>query len=174
MSDRVLDKSMLRRIKSAVLVAAVGFAALASDRQRASADGDIPYPAGYRKWVRVRTVLVGPQSPAFKSSGGIHHIYANGKALEGYAKGTFPDGSILVFDLLEAKESNGITTEGKRERIDVMMRDSGRFSSTGGWGFERFPGNDDKPGLTTEQKTACFDCHQQRKDHDLVFSEYRE
>jgi len=133
----------------------------------------IPYPAGYRKWGHVKTMLVGPQSQFFKSSGGIHHIYANEKGMEGYTKGRFPNEAILVFDLFQTKEGDGITAEGRRQRIDVMVRDSKRFSSSGGWGFERFLGDSEKPTLSEDHRKQCFDCHLRRKDHDLVFSEYR-
>jgi hypothetical protein len=136
--------------------------------------GNIAYPADYRKWQHVKTVIVGPQSQFFKMGGGIHHVYANGKAMEGYATGKFPDGAILVFDLLDTKETDGLTVEGARQRIDVMVKDAQRFSASGGWGFERFLGDSetDRP-LTEEHRGLCFSCHEQRKTHDFVFSEYR-
>jgi hypothetical protein len=135
---------------------------------QAGSNASIDYPQGFRKWVHVKTAVVGPQSAFFKSGGGIHHVYANGKAMEGYETGAFPDGSILVFDLLDAREA------GPRQRIDVMVKDSRRFSASGGWGFERFLGDSqtDRP-LTEEHRGQCVTCHQQRKAHDLVFSEYR-
>jgi hypothetical protein len=142
--------------------------------QRAAPDSTVPYPNGYRKWVHVGTTLVGPQSPFFASNGGIHHIYANEKAVKGYETGTFPDGAIVVFDLLDMKEVNGATSEGPRKRIDVMLKDAQRFSSTGGWGFERFLGDrETDPVLTAEQKATCFTCHERRKAQDYVFSKPR-
>ena len=142
--------------------------------QRAAPDSTVPYPNGYRKWVHVGTTLVGPQSPFFASSGGIHHIYANEKAVKGYETGTFPDGSTVVFDLLDTKELNGATIEGPRKRIDVMVKDAQRFPSTAGWGFERFIGDTEtNPALTAEQKANCFSCHEKRKGQDYVFSTLR-
>jgi hypothetical protein len=142
--------------------------------QRAAPDSTVPYPNGYRKWVHVGTTLVGPQSPFFASSGGIHHIYANEKAVKGYETGTFPDGSTVVFDLLDTKELNGATIEGPRKRLDVMVKDAQRFPSTGGWGFERFLGDTEtNPALTAEQKANCFSCHEKRKGQDYVFSTLR-
>lgn len=163
---------MRRKIISLVL--AVTMIVVAGLCVRANSGGGIPYPAGYRKWVHVKTVLVGPQSPFFESSGGIHHVYANAQAMEGFEAGSFPDGALLVFDLLEAKQTSGTTLEGTRQRIDVMLKDRQRFSSTGGWGFERFLGDSetDRP-LTEEHRGQCFICHEQRKTHDFVFSEYR-
>ena len=142
--------------------------------QRAASDSTVPYPNGYRKWVHIGTTLVGPQSPFFASSGGLHHIYANEKAVKGYETGTFPDGSIVVFDLLDTKELNGATIEGARKRIDVMLKDARRFPSTGGWGFERFLGDTEiNPALNAEQKANCFSCHERRKAQDYIFSKPR-
>lgn len=94
--------------------------------------------------------------------------------MEGYATGEFLDGSVLVFELLGTKEKDGVTAEGDRQRVDVMLKDSKRFASTRGWGFERFLGDSetDRP-LTEEHRAACFTCHEQAKDHDFVFSKYR-
>src|SRR5262249_4835920 len=104
---------------------------------------------------------VGPQSAFFETAGGIHHIYANDKAMEGCRTGNFPDGSTLVFDLLETQENAGVTIEGARKRIDVMLKDALHFSASGGWGFERFGGDSetDRP-LTDEHRGLCFTCHE--------------
>jgi hypothetical protein len=133
----------------------------------------VDYPDGYRRWAHVKSQLIGPDSPFFSSGGGIHHIYANELALVGYRSGRFPDGSILVFDLLETKTRDGITSEGARERLDVMVKDAKRFPESGGWGFERFMGDSrTERGLTKEHRDLCFQCHSHRKDSDFVFSEY--
>jgi hypothetical protein len=134
----------------------------------------IPYPAGYRQWTHVKTALIGPQNPAFENSGGFHHIYANGKAMEGYGAGKFPDGSVIVADFLETRENEGVTTEGPRRRIDVMVKDSKRYTATGGWGFGQFRGDSQTDRiLTAESAAKCFACHAKQKERDSVFSEFR-
>ena len=163
---------MSNRITSIVFALVLTF--ICTLPQRAAPDATVPYPNGYRKWVHIGTTLVGPQSPFFASSGGIHHIYANEKAVKGYETGTFSDGSIVVFDLLDTKELNGATIEGPRKRIDVMVKDAQRFPSSGGWGFERFIGDTEtNPALTAEQKANCFSCHEKRKGQDYIFSTLR-
>ena len=138
------------------------------------ADDNVPFPKDFRKWAHVKSVLVGPQSPAFATEGGFHHIYANEKALEGYDTGKFPDGSVLVYDLLETKETAGNTLEGPTRRVDVMVKSSERYRATGGWDFASFPGGNPADGkLTAERKASCAACHANRKDHDFVFSEFR-
>src|SRR4030095_3193602 len=135
----------------------------------------VPYPAGYRRWARVMSGLIGPQSPAFALNGGIHHIYANEKAMEGYRTGRFPDGSVLVADFLETRERAGITTEGPRQSRDVMLKAGRRYPETGGWGFEQFRGDSQTDRMVTAQiATKCFACHAQQKEYDSVFSRFRE
>src|SRR5882757_8624427 len=137
-------------------------------------DEKSPFPMEFRNWAHVKSVLVGPQSEAFATEGGIHHIYANGKALEGYKTGKFPDGSVIVYDLLETKEIAGNTIEGPTRRIDVMVKQSELYRTTGGWEFMRFPGGNPTDGkLTAERQAACAACHANRKGHDLVLSEFR-
>jgi hypothetical protein len=134
----------------------------------------IAYPAGFRDWNHVRSALVGPASPAYQEYGGLHHIYANAKAMEGYRDGKFPNGSVLVFDLFETKEHQGITIEGKQKFIDMMVKDSKRFADTGGWGYERYAGDSQTERvLTAQAKTACYNCHATQKDNDYVFSKLR-
>src|SRR5438034_11321472 len=112
-----------------MLVAPLVFAA--SFSLWAQLDDAAPFPTEFRKWAHVKTVLVGPQSAAFATEGGIHHIYANDKALEGYETGKFPDGSVIVYDLLEIREIAGNTIEGPTRRIDVMVKQSELHRTTG-------------------------------------------
>jgi hypothetical protein len=140
----------------------------------AQLDDAVSFPREFRKWAHVKSVLVGPQSAAFATEGGIHHIYANDKALEGYNTGKFSDGSVIVYDLLEIKEIAGNTIEGPTRRVDVMVKQSERYRTTGGWNFASFPGGNQAEGkITPERKASCAACHAQRKDHDFVFSEFR-
>jgi hypothetical protein len=138
-----------------------------------SEPGDkVPYPHQYRKWWHVKTTVIGPQSPNFTRNGGFHEFYANEIAMEGYRTGKFPDGSCLVDVRLEAKDVDGVTTEGPRMRVAVMMKQAARHQETGGWGFEVFKGDQETEGsLTPQEKTACFACH--RKGRDSVFGEFR-
>ncbi|HEV8445492.1 MAG TPA: cytochrome P460 family protein [Gemmatimonadaceae bacterium] len=132
----------------------------------------VPYPTGFRQWTHIKSMVVLPSSPAFSTGGGMHHVYANAAAMGGFSSGHFADGSILVFDLLKASENAGVIASGDRERLDVMVKDSRRYAATGGWGFERFMGNDTTPSLTEEHRKLCVECHDQRTDHDRVFSAF--
>jgi len=137
-------------------------------------DEPVLYPNDYRAWVHVKSALITSAHPAYESEGGLHHVYANPKAVEGYKSGQFPDGSVIVYELLETHEKDGVVTEGARRRLDAMVKDLARHGNTGGWGFERFLGADQ----TTEKvrdagKTMCFECHAHAREHGFVFSRMR-
>jgi hypothetical protein len=153
-----------------VVMVIVGIALRISARQ----DESVPYPTGYRQWSHVKSTLVGPESQAFKTNGGLHHFYANEKGMEGYRTGKFPDGSILIDDLLDtqAGKAAGTTVEGARKRLAVMVRDEKRYAATGGWGFEVFKADTQTGSLAAAGRTACFDCHQ-TAGSNLVFSDVR-
>jgi hypothetical protein len=118
--------------------------------------------------------LIGPQSPAYEKNGGLHHFYANEKALEGYRTGKFPEGSVLVDERNKAQESEGVTRVGDFVGVGVMVKDSQRYADTGGWGFEIFVGDNHANGVLPAQARArCYECHSKQKDHDYVFTTLR-
>ena len=78
---------------------------VADDAARIANHMRVPFPDGYRFWNHVKSMVLQEGHPLYDSFGGIHHIYANEEALTGYREGTFPDGAILVFGLLEAVDS---------------------------------------------------------------------
>ena len=88
----------------------------------------VPYPDGFRSWAHVKSALVSERHPDFARSGGFRHIYANPAALTGYRTGTFPEGSTIVVDWVEAQDANGSFAEGARLRIDVMVKDKTRYA----------------------------------------------
>jgi|SRR5690554_2052625 len=132
----------------------------------------IEYPEGYRDWTHVKSMILEPGHPLYDSFGGIHHLYANDAAMEGYKSGRFPDGSVIIFDLLEAVKEDNAVTEGNRKVLGVMKKDSEMFKETGGWGFEGFKG-DSKERVVTDAAKECFSCHLSQKENDFVFSSFR-
>ena len=94
--------------------------------------------------------------------------------MTGYQSGSFPDGSVLAFDVLEGIEKDNTIVEGDRKIVDVMVKDPSRFAATGGWGFEEFKGNSRTERLIRDSAaTSCYNCHAVRKKQDFVFSSYR-
>lgn len=134
----------------------------------------VAYPEDYRNWTHVKSMLIGEGHPLYDSFGGVHHIYANDAALQGYRRGEFPDGAVIVFDLLESRHEDNAVVEGERKVLGVMQRDKENYSDTGGWGFEGFAGGDPEKRVVGENaKEACFACHQAKADADFVFSKWR-
>lgn len=139
----------------------------------ASKDGGVPYPDGYRGWTHVKSMVIQTGHPLYDAFGGLHHVYANEKAASALKKGgAFPDGSVFVFDLLEAHAAEGAITEGARKIVGVMHKDAARYASTGGWGFEGFKG-DGRDRAVTDMTGQCFSCHAAQKKTDYVFTAWR-
>jgi hypothetical protein len=164
-----VQEVVMRSSSVVVLAAAILVVTLAAQT------AEVPYPEGYRDWRHVKSMVIGKGHPLFDAFGGIHHIYANDLALKGYAAGKFPDGSVLVFDLLEARAEGGATIEGARKVLGVMHKDMKRWAATGGWGFEGFKGDSrtDRAVGAAGAAKACFECHTSEKGRDYVFSRPR-
>jgi hypothetical protein len=140
-----------------------------------AAEPEVPYPAGYRDWHHVKSMVIEEGHPLYGAFGGIHHIYANDKALEGYRSDTFPDGAVIIFDLLEAVHDGNSVTEGARKVVGVMHKDLRKYAATGGWGFEAFGGGDPANRVVgAKAASACFACHQPQKAQDYTFSRLRD
>jgi len=172
--------------KSLVVLGAIAACSTASV-SLASKDAVVEYPEGFRTFDHVNSAIV---EPGFIFNGvdlgaqvpGLHHIYANKKAMRGYRElnvaepGTvvFKDGSVIVFDLLQTETvtsgTGTATFAGDRLAVIVMEKDSKRYAATGGWGFEVFDPVTKNPALTPADQADCFACHQLVSDSDFVFS----
>jgi hypothetical protein len=75
-----------------------------------------------------------------------------------------------VDDGLEAADKGGVSREGARRRVAVMVKDGARFASSNNWGFEVFVRNTRSGSLDETGKAACLACHR-RAGRDLVFSQ---
>ncbi len=155
--------------------ALVVIAALTTVPPLSAADtAPVPYPQGYRQWTHVKSMTINPGHALYDAFGGIHHLYANQKAEQGYKSGKFGDGSVIVFDLLEAKAADNSVQEGARKVLGVMHKDARKYKDTGGWGFEGFKGDSTTDrAVGNNAAAACFQCHTARKDNGFVFSAFR-
>lgn len=133
----------------------------------------VPYPDNYRNWGHVKSMVIQAGHPLAETDEGIHHIYANERAIKGLMTGNYPDGATLVYDLLESLEKDRTIQEGDRKLIGVMHKNSKHFSDTGGWGFEGFLAGDREKRLVKDGGKSCFSCHKPKKQRGYVFSELR-
>ncbi len=137
-------------------------------------DSKVSYPEGYRNWLHVKSMLIKPGHPLEDPFQGIHHVYANAKAVKGLNDGAYSDGAVLVFDLLEYTEQDNAITEGNRKLTGVMYKDTKQYAKTGGWGFEAFAADSKTERLVTDSGASCFACHTSEKNDDYVFSKLRQ
>ncbi|CAB3753502.1 cytochrome C oxidase subunit III [Burkholderia puraquae] len=149
---------------------ASGPAAFAEQSKPAAAASPIygvTIPPGYRKWE-----MVAPAEEAAPLDE-LRVVLGNPVAIRALEKATlpFPDGTILVKLAYKRKQSDEFapaTVPGQATTVQVMVKDSRRYASTGGWGFGRFVN-----GVPADigQHQTCFACHQARvKNHDYVFT----
>lgn len=132
-----------------------------------------PYPEGYRSWFHVKSMVIEPGHPLENPFQGIHHVYANTKAVSGLKTGSYADGSVLVFDLLNYSNKDLTIQEGDRKLVGIMQKDTNKYSTTGGWGFEGFAGNSKTKRLVKDGGKSCYSCHTSEKKTDFVFSQIR-
>ena len=131
-------------------------------------------PHGYRDW---------PLISVAHEEGSLHSFAAvlgNDVAIKAYRKQTlpFPDGSIIAalhYSHIPSEENNKVFGQsqsfiaGPPTNIQFMVKDSQKYSATGGWGFGTFV--DGKPSNAAAMQ-SCFPCHSQIKARDLVFTRY--
>ena len=159
-------------------VSGVGLLAIAAVVGAASPAGQsappVPFPDGYRSWHVVKWMTVGPDHRTFARRGGMHHYYANPKAIEGYRTGVFPNGSVIVVEAVWTKDgegdAKGLVLEGTRRFLEVMVKDDRLYGETSGWGFERYEAEETSGRLTMTERSQCHQCHSKRQDRDLVFT----
>lgn len=154
-------------------IAIIGAWAVALMAQQAKAPVPTKEPKGWRDWTHITTgVIYSDKHPLFKDFGGVHHIYANKIATQAYKRGAnkFPDGSVIVFVLYEAKDENGMFVAGGKEVVAIMIKDSKRYGKTGGWGWQAWDATG--KALVTDPTNQCVGCHLKVLGRDLVFSRW--
>lgn len=152
----------------AVVPAVLAAAAVAASSPASPIYG-VAIPDGYRQWAFIAPALEAEPLDEFRV------VVGNGIAAEAYAQGTlpFPDGAVLVRLAWKRRQSPDFepaSVPGAATTVQVMVKDSGKYASTGGWGFGRFV--DGQP-VDVAQHETCFACHEARvKDRDFVFTRY--
>lgn len=139
-----------------------------------SATAAVTLPDGYRDWKLISVAHEAGPLNDFRA------ILGNDAAIKAYRENTlpFPDGSIIVrlaWKYTSSEENNKVFgreqsyVAGDPINVQVMIKDSKNFATTGGWGFGQF--REGKPDPTAKLET-CFPCHEPAKQHDLLFTHY--
>jgi len=170
------------RAASPIAATAAGGAA---SRQKFSpyvdARGSIRVPEDYRQWAFLGSWHIGPEMGVDDEAGvaGFHNVYTQRGTLEAFREtGGFPDGAVLVKELLKS-EGGALTTGHVSWATDiegwfVMVKDSqGRFPENplwgGGWGWALFTSDDPGNTVSSNWRVDCLGCHTPAKDTDWVF-----
>jgi len=148
--------------------------------------GNISLPKGFRtEWAFLGTwsVTEADVDRSSEASGhgaaGLHNVYTQRGVAEYFQeKGTFPDGAVIVKELLNAVTApmtTGIVSRGKAvEGWFVMVKDKeGRFSSNplwgDGWGWALFNADQGNMPVTQNYKTECVGCHIPARKDDWIY-----
>ncbi len=165
-----------------VLLAVVSLAGVATYMGSASAgpDGEaapifgVKIPLGYRDW---KLISVAHEEDNLND---LRAVLGNEIAIKAYREGKlpFPDGTIiarLAWSHVPSEENNKVFghpqsfVAGPATNVQFMVKDSGKYASTGGWGFAQF--KDGKPADEAVLNT-CYSCHVPVKAHDFIFTHY--
>jgi hypothetical protein len=161
------------------VAALAGIVAVTVTASRAADGGSAPVfvtqiPDGYRDW---RLISVAHEEGNLNSFAA---VLGNDVAIKAYREGKvpFPDGTVIAalhYSHTASEENNKVFgraqsfVPGNATNIQFMIKDSKKYSATGGWGFGHF--KDGKPGDDALMRT-CFPCHNQGKARDLVFTRF--
>lgn len=143
----------------------------------AAGEAPLAFPEGFRTWTHISSSVVGPENPIAPKYEGVHNIYANDKAMQGYRTGKWADGAVIVYDQWTAVPAGkDAKTPGQRKFIDVMIKDSRRFGATGGWGYTEFTADGWKRVMEVEgNQPICQTCHAKTAPGgDQVFSVFKD
>jgi hypothetical protein len=110
---------------------------------------------------------------------GLHNVYTQSGVAEYFQQnGKFPDGAVIIKELLKATTASMTTgTVSRGTEVEgwfMMVKDTeGRFDSNplwgDGWGWALF--NADKPekSVTQNYKTECIGCHIPARNDDWIY-----
>lgn len=134
------------------------------------APNGIALPEGYQNWKMI-------SSSHREDNKTLRVILGNDIAIKAARSGEtkpWPDGSILA--KLVWKDAvhpawEKATVPGEFVHAEFMIKHADQYRDTGGWGFARWKGLDEKPyGKDASFVQECFSCHTPVKDNDYVFT----
>lgn len=110
---------------------------------------------------------------------GLHNVYTQQATIDHFREtGRFPDGAVIVKELLKAETasmttgtvSRGVVVEG----WFVMVKDAeGRFPDSplwgDGWGWSLFSADQPAVTVTTSYKRECIGCHIPARQDDWIY-----
>ena len=185
--DAMMRKSTLigLGIAASITVLATGIAISAQDKYTVEVPGGLAFSEfrGYEDW---QVIAIS------ENLGLIAVIVGNPVMIDAYKKGVpgngepFPDGAKMAKIHWNPKKQETYpgqpTVPGTQHDVDFMVKDSKRFTDSGGWGYAYFKydaaSNAFTPATSADQPPQANDakcgfvCHTIVKTRDYVFTEY--
>lgn len=162
-------KALMLAAAAAVTMALSG-AGLAQNAKPAPSPNGIELPAGYKNW-RLISVAHRTDKPTLRA------VLGNDIAIDAARSGKtnpWPDGAILaklVWKDRQHPQWATATVPDEFVHAEFMFKDSKKYAATGGWGWARWVGMEQKPyGKDANLAQECVACHQPVKGNDLVFT----
>jgi|SRR5580700_1935432 hypothetical protein len=160
-------------VAAACIGASTPFAAPALDDTASPLLG-VKIPPGYRDWPVISVAHEAGNNNDLRA------VLGNAMAIKAFREGKlpYPDGTIIArvaWSYVPSEENNKVFgraqsfVAGSPINLQLSVKDSRKYASTGGWGFAQF--KDGKPADEGVHKT-CFACHEAAKVRDFVFTHY--
>jgi hypothetical protein len=163
-------QGMIFLVAVAVVSVAVAGVGVSPAADALLAPNGLVLPSGYINW---RIIASSHRT----DNNTLRIILGNDKAIEAARSGRispWPDGSVLaklVWKDTTHSKWPAATVPGNFVHAEFMFKDAKKFASTGGWGFARWLGLEQKPyGKDSDFAQECFDCHLPVKDNDYLFT----
>ncbi len=141
--------------------------------------GNISLPKDFHEWYFLGTWGVATDEDNEVGSKGFHNVYTQPETVLAFRKtGKFPDGAVLVKELLKAKTDSMTTGEisyaSETEGWFIMIKDAeGRFKDNklwgDGWGWALFNADNPTKTVTEDYKSDCLPCHEPAKKDDWIY-----
>ena len=170
------------------LVASCGLHFIQSARKPVSAAGtDVPAYASngdllplsnYREWIYLTSGIdmsYSPKAAEMQDHSMFDNVFVSPAAYRSFlATGTWPDKTVMVLEVREARTKGSINQKGHFQGTDVMgfevhVKDASRFQ--GGWGFFDFDAPT-KNGTLIPQGAPCYTCHAAHAAVDTTFVQF--
>jgi hypothetical protein len=155
---------------AAILMSTVISAPHAAEPAVAASPNGITLPSGYRNWRLIA-------SSQRNDNNTLRVILGNDTAIAAARTGNtdpWPDGTILcklVWKDTIHEHWDSAVIPGEFVHAEFMVKNSGKYPETGGWGFARWTGMDQRPyGKDAAFAQECFGCHTPMKSNDYVFT----
>lgn len=157
------------RLASTLALLALGTLAPLAQAADPAPNG-ITLPRGYQDWRLISTHQRTDNST-------IRAVLGNDVAINAVREGRtnpWPDGAVLakmVWKSVKHDKWEAAQEPGAFIHAEFMIKNASLYAATGGWGYARWLGQDQKPyGKDASFVQECQGCHTPVKDRDWVFS----